>query len=88
MITKTIKFSYILTFQDSQLPIDSLHAKYDARTCATVVGDHQWGHLQLDATGFFVLMLAQMTASGIGTVFSFYVAVFSHTFGHFNCTPR
>jgi phosphorylase kinase alpha/beta subunit len=34
------------------------------------VGDNEWGHLQLDATSLFLLMLAQMTASGLRIVFS------------------
>ena len=33
-------------------------------TGETVVGDHAWGHLQLDATSIYLLVLAQMTASG------------------------
>lgn len=33
-------------------------------TCESVVGDYDWGHLQIDATSLFLLMLAQMTASG------------------------
>lgn len=51
-------------FKYSQSPKDCLHAKYNTCTCATVVGDDQWGHLQLDATSLYLLMLAQMTASG------------------------
>lgn len=51
-------------FKYSQSPKDCLHAKYNTRSCATVVGDDQWGHLQLDATSLYLLMLAQMTASG------------------------
>lgn len=35
-----------------------------------MVGDHEWGHLQLDATSLFLLMLAQMTASGLRIVFT------------------
>lgn len=54
----------------TQSSTDALHAKYDSKSCATVVGDHQWGHLQLDATGFFVLMLAQMTTSGLSSILS------------------
>ena len=34
------------------------------------MGDDEWGHLQLDATSLFLLMLAQMTASGLRIVFS------------------
>lgn len=51
-------------FKYSQSTRDCLHAKYNTRTCATVVGDHEWGHLQMDATSLYLLMLAQMTASG------------------------
>lgn len=57
-------------FKQSQNPLDALHAKYDTRTGASVVGDHEWGHLQLDATSLFLLMLAQMTASGLRIVFT------------------
>jgi phosphorylase kinase alpha/beta subunit len=57
-------------FKQSQNPLDALHAKYDTKTGAIVVGDHEWGHLQLDATSLFLLMLAQMTASGLRIVFT------------------
>ncbi|HEY9883912.1 MAG TPA: glycoside hydrolase family 15 protein, partial [Thermosynechococcaceae cyanobacterium] len=57
-------------FKVTQSPLDALHAKYDTQTGATVVGDDQWGHLQLDATSIFLLMLAQMTASGLHIVFT------------------
>uniref|UniRef100_A0A8P4KA07 Phosphorylase b kinase regulatory subunit n=1 Tax=Dicentrarchus labrax TaxID=13489 RepID=A0A8P4KA07_DICLA len=52
-------------FKRTQSTKDCLHAKYDTPTCATVVGDDQWGHLQVDATSIYLLMLAQMTASGL-----------------------
>ena len=45
--------------------MDCLHAKYNTHTGLNVVGDHEWGHLQIDATSVFLLMLAQMTASGL-----------------------
>ncbi|XP_026572483.1 phosphorylase b kinase regulatory subunit alpha, skeletal muscle isoform isoform X3 [Pseudonaja textilis] len=57
-------------FKYSQSPKDCLHAKYNTCTCATVVGDEQWGHLQLDATSLYLLMLAQMTASGLHIIHS------------------
>ncbi|XP_064458019.1 probable phosphorylase b kinase regulatory subunit alpha isoform X2 [Ornithodoros turicata] len=57
-------------FKLSQSPADSLHAKYSSQTAATVVGDKQWGHLQLDATSLYLLILAQMTASGIQIIFN------------------
>nr|MDQ2695426.1 glycoside hydrolase family 15 protein [Pseudomonadota bacterium] len=57
-------------FKSTQNPLDALHAKYDTRSGEPVVGDDQWGHLQLDATALFLLMLAQMTASGLRIVFT------------------
>uniref|UniRef100_A0A3Q3F0C2 Phosphorylase b kinase regulatory subunit n=1 Tax=Labrus bergylta TaxID=56723 RepID=A0A3Q3F0C2_9LABR len=58
VLDKVEKFKY------SRSTSDSLHAKYNTRTCAPVVGDDEWGHLQVDATSLFLLFLAQMTASG------------------------
>jgi phosphorylase kinase alpha/beta subunit len=57
-------------FKQTQDPLDALHAKYDTSTGDPVVGDDEWGHLQLDATSLFLLMLAQMTASGLRIVFT------------------
>uniref|UniRef100_A0A8C1A7D2 Phosphorylase b kinase regulatory subunit n=1 Tax=Cyprinus carpio carpio TaxID=630221 RepID=A0A8C1A7D2_CYPCA len=58
-VTKVEKFKH------TQSTKDCLHAKYHTPTCATVVGDDQWGHLQVDATSLYLLTLAQMTASGL-----------------------
>ncbi|XP_073330653.1 phosphorylase b kinase regulatory subunit alpha, skeletal muscle isoform isoform X2 [Pagrus major] len=63
-LDKVEKFKY------SRSTSDSLHAKYNTRTCAPVVGDDQWGHLQVDATSLFLLFLAQMTASGLHIVYT------------------
>lgn len=57
-------------FKETQSPLDALHAKYNTGTGDVVVGDDQWGHLQLDATSLFILMLAQMTASGLHIIYS------------------
>ena len=57
-------------FKHTQDPLDALHAKYDTHTGDIVVGDHEWGHLQLDATSLYLLMLAQMTASGLRIIFT------------------
>ncbi|XP_075429094.1 phosphorylase b kinase regulatory subunit alpha, skeletal muscle isoform isoform X2 [Ascaphus truei] len=62
--------SKVEEFKYSQSTKDCLHAKYNTGTCATVVGDDQWGHLQLDATSIFLLSLAQMTASGLHIIYS------------------
>lgn len=47
---------------------DALHAKYDTATGLPVVADDAWGHLQIDATSLFLLMLAQMTSQGLRIV--------------------
>lgn len=57
-------------FKQTQSLLDALHAKYNTRTGDVVVGDSEWGHLQLDATSLFLLMLAQMTASGLHIVYT------------------
>ena len=58
------------SFKNTQSPLDALHAKYNTQTGNIVVGDDQWGHLQLDATSIFLLILAQMTASGLHIIFT------------------
>ena len=55
-------------FKHSQDPLDALHAKVDTATGAKVVADDAWGHLQLDATGLYLLTLAQVTAGGLPVV--------------------
>lgn len=57
-------------FKKTQGLNDCLHAKYNTATGDTVVGDSEWGHLQIDATSIFLLALAQMTASGILIVYT------------------
>uniref|UniRef100_A0A023F525 Phosphorylase b kinase regulatory subunit n=1 Tax=Triatoma infestans TaxID=30076 RepID=A0A023F525_TRIIF len=56
-------------FKTSQNPADSLHAKYSSSTGQIVVGDNEWGHLQIDAVSLYLLILAQMTASGLQIIF-------------------
>ncbi|XP_073998061.1 probable phosphorylase b kinase regulatory subunit alpha isoform X2 [Rhodnius prolixus] len=56
-------------FKTSQNPSDSLHAKYSSSTGQIVVGDNEWGHLQIDAVSLYLLILAQMTASGLQIIF-------------------
>lgn len=57
-------------FKETQAPSDCLHAKYSSSNMLTVVGDNEWGHLQLDATSLYLLLLAQMTASGLQIIFN------------------
>ncbi|XP_017870385.1 probable phosphorylase b kinase regulatory subunit alpha isoform X9 [Drosophila mojavensis] len=57
-------------FKMTQSPFDSLHAKYSSKNGLPVVGDNEWGHLQIDAVSLYLLILAQMTASGLQIVFS------------------
>lgn len=62
--------SKVEAFKTSRHPIDSLHAKYDTATGDSVVGDAEWGHLQIDATSVFLLTLTQMIASGLDVIWS------------------
>ncbi|KAH1027270.1 hypothetical protein HUJ05_000815 [Dendroctonus ponderosae] len=57
-------------FKQTQNPLDSLHAKYCSETGQIVVGDNEWGHLQIDAVSLYLLILAQMTASGLQIIFN------------------
>lgn len=57
-------------YKISHNPLDALHAKYATNTGLAVVGDDEWGHLQLDATSLFVLMIGQMTASGLSLIYT------------------
>ena len=55
-------------FKHSLHPLDAIHAKFDTDSGNPVVPDDGWGHLQLDATGLFLLQLAQLTRSGLVVV--------------------
>ncbi|XP_051160571.1 probable phosphorylase b kinase regulatory subunit alpha isoform X2 [Leptopilina boulardi] len=57
-------------FKTTQNSLDALHAKYSSSTGQSVVGDGEWGHLQIDAISLYLLILAQMTASGLQVVFN------------------
>lgn len=57
-------------FKKTQAREDALHAKYDTVTGEVVVADDAWGHLQIDATSLFLLMLAQMIASGLDIIYT------------------
>ncbi|SMF05903.1 phosphorylase kinase alpha/beta subunit [Alteromonadaceae bacterium Bs31] len=56
------------SFKQTLNPLDALHAKYSTNTGLPVVADDAWGHLQIDATSLFLLMLAQMSDSGLRIV--------------------
>lgn len=62
--------SKVEQFKRSRSRTDALHAKYSISTCATVVGDYDWGHLQVDATSLYLLTLAQMIAGGLQIIFT------------------
>lgn len=55
-------------FKQTRHPLDALHAKYSTQTGEPVVGDAEWGHLQIDATAIYLLILAQMSAGGLAIV--------------------
>lgn len=52
-------------FKVTQDPLDALHAKYNTQSGDIVVADDKWGHLQVDATSLYILVIAQITQSGI-----------------------
>jgi phosphorylase kinase alpha/beta subunit len=70
-------------FKHTQNPLDALHAKYDAETGAVVVEDDRWGHLQIDATSLFLLVLAQMTVGGLAIVENADEAAFIQNLVHY-----
>ncbi len=55
-------------FKHSRNRLDAIHAKFDTASGNPVVADDGWGHLQLDATGLFLLQLAQLTRAGLVVV--------------------
>ncbi|KAJ3149095.1 hypothetical protein HDU86_007038 [Geranomyces michiganensis] len=57
-------------FKNNQAVGNALHAKYNTQTGGTVVGDNEWGHLQIDATSIFLLALSQMTACGMQLIYT------------------
>ncbi|MGB0713368.1 MAG: glycoside hydrolase family 15 protein, partial [Gammaproteobacteria bacterium] len=75
--------SKVERFKASLAATDALHAKYDTSTGDPVVGDGEWGHLQIDATSLFLLMLAQMTASGLRIVFTLAEVAFVQNLVHY-----
>ena len=81
----------IEAFKKTHNPIDALHAKYGTKTGLAVVGDEEWGHLQLDASSLFLLMIAQMTASGLHIIYTMdevdFVQNMVHYISHTYCTP-
>ena len=70
-------------FKHTLAPIDALHAKYGSRTGEPVVADDGWGHLQIDATSVFLLMLVQMIASGLRVVYSLDEVDFVQALAHY-----
>lgn len=70
-------------FKHSQHPLDALHAKYATSSGDPVVGDADWGHLQIDATAIFLLQLAQMSASGLSIVRTASEAAFVQNLVHY-----
>ncbi|PLY05974.1 MAG: glycosyl hydrolase family 15 [Arcobacter sp.] len=83
--------SKVERFKNTLNPIDALHAKYGTNTGLPVVGDDEWGHLQLDATSLFLLMIAQMTASGLRLIYTIdevnFVQNLVHYISRTYCTP-
>ena len=58
MMTQTNKLE---RFNRTQSPFDAIHAKFSVTTGQAVCGDHDWGHLQIDAISIYLLILAQVS---------------------------
>ena len=65
-----IKMIQVEKFKETNSPVDSIHAKFSSKTGLPVVGDKEWGHLQIDAISLYLLTVAQMTASGLQVIYS------------------
>ena len=78
-------------FKYSLKATDALHAKYGTKTGLAVVGDSEWGHLQLDASSLFLLQIAQMIASGLKLIYTMDEVNFIQNMVHYisrtYCTP-
>jgi len=70
-------------FKHTQDPLDSLHALYSSATGETVAADDGWGHLQVDATSLFLLMLAQMTRAGLPILYTMDEVAFVQNLVHY-----
>jgi len=83
--------SKVEAFKNSLNLNDALHAKYSTTTGLTVVADDEWGHLQLDATSLYLLMLAQMISSGLKIIYTIDEVNFIQNLVHYisraYCTP-
>ena len=77
-------------FKTTLNPTDALHAKYGTSSGLAVVGDDEWGHLQLDATSLYLLMLGQMIASGLKLIYTTdevnFIQNLVHYISHTYCT--
>jgi phosphorylase kinase alpha/beta subunit len=92
LLTSMMRQSHkVEVFKHTLNPVDALHAKYGTNTGLAVVGDHEWGHLQLDATSLYLLMIVQMTASGLKIVYTIDEVNFIQNIVHYisrtYCTP-
>lgn len=59
-------------FKATESVNDAIHAKFNVKTRMQAVGDNDWGHLQLDATSLYLLILAEMTATGCYLIYIIY----------------
>ena len=83
--------NHVEKFKHTLNPMDALHAKYGTKTGLAVVGDGEWGHLQLDATSLYLLILTQMTASGLEIIYTMdeinFIQNLVHYISRTYCTP-
>ncbi|XP_019849301.1 PREDICTED: phosphorylase b kinase regulatory subunit beta-like [Amphimedon queenslandica] len=58
------------SFKKDRTKQNALHSRFDCTTGNLVMDDNSWGHLQIDGTSLYLLVLAQMIASGVEVILS------------------
>ena len=62
--------SKINNFLAQSLPKYAIHAKFSSDDFSEVVGDEDWGHLQLDSISLYLILLARLYIEGIYVILS------------------
>ncbi|CAB4029513.1 phosphorylase b kinase regulatory subunit beta-like, partial [Paramuricea clavata] len=57
-------------FKHNQQPHNSLHSMFNIHTGNTLPLNENWPHLQIDAVSLYLLVLAQMIASGLTIIYT------------------
>ncbi|CAE1244331.1 PHKA_B [Acanthosepion pharaonis] len=67
---QTVLSHKVEKFKYDQNPINALHTVFDIVTGDPVYKDDEYGHLQIDVIGLYLIFLVQMISSGLQVIFS------------------